>query len=112
VAKEPQGVATLDQARALVNFDEVEEKISLGKAPSQGCRARMVAGPNIAEKSVIGVRKLDIHVRSAQTFAFVHDSARLLRADVFIETAPKKQDRRMQVRNPREQRRRDIPAVK
>ena len=112
MAGEPQRVATLDQARALVNFDEVEQKISFGKAPSQGCRGRMVAGANIAEKPVIRVRELDIHVGFAQAFAFFHDSARLVWADVFVETAPKKQDGRMQVSNPRKQRRRDVPAVK
>ena len=100
------------QSRPFVGGTEVKPKIRRDQIPREGRSFRIIAGPRVAEKAVVRVRDLDIHVRFPGAFAFVHDSPNLFRADVFIESAPEKQDRRMQIRNSRQERRRNIPTVK
>src|SRR5580704_12206246 len=85
------------QAGTLVGLAKMEEKISRREVPRQSCGCRIVRGPNIAEKAMICMGELDVHIGFPQPFAFVYDRANLFDADVFIQATPEKHNRRMQI---------------
>ena len=75
----------------------MEKKIRLSEIPSEGSGFWIVTRPDVAEKPVVCVGDLDVNVGFTMAFAFVHDSANLFRADVFIKPTPEKENRRMQI---------------
>jgi hypothetical protein len=100
------------QSRPFVDDAEMKSKIRADEIPRESCGFRIIAWPRVAKETVVGIGDLNIDVLFAGTLAFVHDSSNLFCADVFIESAPEKQDRRMQISNSRQERRRDSSAVK
>lgn len=90
---------------------EMKAKIGGDQIPTESCSFRIIAGPRVAEETVICIRDLDIHARFPGALAFVHDSARLFNADMFIKPAPEKQNWRMQISDSRQERRRDVSSV-
>jgi len=71
---------------------EMKTKIRGDQIPGESCSFRIIAGPRVAEETVICIRDVYINVRFPGALAFVHDSARLFNADMFIKPAPEKQD--------------------